>query len=251
VKANLFVPDRSFSHRLLHLLSAEDHAALELCYFCLDGKGCGKHLTQVRMAELYKKWNVRRFEPETIASRLTSCPKGRSRPAGLPYIMSRHEKRVAQHLSQREIEFCLPLYKSARTWADESRVTLDLPLFPGYLPVHIRHSERGRAGRSQRASVVSGTGGEPTLLPDVTIDVLRSGLEARLVQPHSLLTVGQRVRIRSGALAGFEVIVVRNRNSFRVALTVEYIMQSYAVEVALEDLELLEPGELLRGGKLQ
>ena len=30
------------------------------------------------------------------------------------YTASRHEKRVAQHLSQREIEFYLPLYKSER-----------------------------------------------------------------------------------------------------------------------------------------
>jgi transcription antitermination factor NusG len=76
-------------------------------------------------------------------------------------------------------------------------------------------------------------------LPDATIDALRSGLETRPARPHSLLTAGQRVRIRSGALAGFEGIVLRNKNSFRVVLTVEHIMQSYAVEVALEDLEPL------------
>ena len=35
---------------------------------------------------------------------------------------------------------------------------------------------------------------------------------------------------------------MRNKNSFRVVLTVEHIMQSYAVEVALEDLEPLGPG---------
>ena len=60
------------------------------------------------------------------------------------YTASRHEKRVAQHLSQREIEFYLPLYKSERKWRDGSRVTLDLPLFPGYLFIHIRRSERSR-----------------------------------------------------------------------------------------------------------
>jgi len=156
------------------------------------------------------------------------------------YTASRHEKRVAQHLSQREIEFYLPLYKSKRKWSDGSRVTLDLPLFPGYLFIHIQRSERSRVlGVPGALAVVGGTGGEPAWLSDATIDALRSGLETRLARPHPLLTVGQRARIRSGALTGFEGIVVRNKNSFRVVLTVEHIMQSYAVEVALEDLEPL------------
>lgn len=168
------------------------------------------------------------------------------------YTASRHEKRVAQHLCQREIELYLPLYKSERKWSDGSRVTLDLPLFPGYLFVHIQRRERGRVlGVPGALAVVVGTGGEPAWLPDATIEALRSGLEARPARPHPLVTVGQRVRIRSGALAGFEGIVVRNKNSFRVVLTVEHIMQSYAVEVALEDLEPLTPSELACVGNLQ
>lgn len=168
------------------------------------------------------------------------------------YTASRHEKSVAQHLIQREIEFYLPLYKSERRWSDGSRVTLDLPLFPGYLFIHIQRGERSRAlGVPGAVAVVGGTGGEPAWLPDATIDALRSGLDARPVQPHPLLTAGQRVRIRSGALSGFEGIVVRNKGSFRVVLTVEHIMQSYAVEVPLEDLEPLTPGELLSTGRFQ
>ena len=49
------------------------------------------------------------------------------------------------------------------------------------------------------------------------------------------------MRIRKGALAGFEGIVVRNKNSLRVVMTLEHIMQSYAVEVDLDDLEPLTP----------
>jgi len=163
------------------------------------------------------------------------------------YTASRHEKRVAQHLRQREIEFYLPLYKANRKWADGSRVTLNLPLFPGYLFIHICRSERSRAlGVPGVLTVVGGTGGEPAWLPDATINALRSGLESCLVQPHPLLTAGQRARICSGALAGFEGIVVRHKNGFRVVLTVEHIMQSYAVEVALEDLEPITSGVLPR-----
>ena len=54
------------------------------------------------------------------------------------YTACRHEKKVSQHLSLRAIEHYLPLYRSERKWRDGSRVTLDLPLFPGYLFVRMR-----------------------------------------------------------------------------------------------------------------
>jgi transcription antitermination factor NusG len=159
------------------------------------------------------------------------------------YTTSRHEKRVAQHLSQRQIEYYLPIYRSERRWSDGSRVTLELPLFPGYLFIHIPRSERGRVLAVPGAlTVVGGTGGEPAPLPDATIDALRAGLKLRPAQPHPLTTAGQKVRIRSGALSGFEGVVVRSKNGFRVVLTLEHIMQSYSVEVDLEDLEPLTPG---------
>jgi transcription antitermination factor NusG len=158
------------------------------------------------------------------------------------YTIARHEKRVAQHLNQREIEFYLPLYRSDRKWSDGSRVTLDLPLFPGYLFVHIRRNERGNVLSVPGAlAVVGGTGGEPAPLPDATIEALRTGLQLVRAQPHPLMTAGQRVRIRTGALAGLEGIVVRSKNGCRVVLTLEHIMRSYAVEVDMDDLELLTP----------
>jgi transcription antitermination factor NusG len=161
------------------------------------------------------------------------------------YALSRHEKRVAQHLTQREIEFFLPLYRSERKWRDGSRVTLELPLFPGYLFVRIRRTERGRVLSVPGAlEVVGGTGGELATLPDATIDSLRDGLQLRGVEPHPLLTVGQRVRIRTGAFVGLEGVVVRNKKGLRVVLTLDHIMQSFSVEVAMEDLEPISTAKM-------
>ena len=154
------------------------------------------------------------------------------------YTISRHEKRVAQHLTQREIEYYLPLYRSQRKWNDGSRVTLELPLFPGYLFVRIRRTERVRVLDVPGAlAVVGGTGREPVALPDESIEALRTGLHLRRAEPHPLLTVGQRARIRSGALAGMEGVVLRMKNSLRVVLTLQHIQRSIAVEVDGDDLE--------------
>ena len=161
------------------------------------------------------------------------------------YTTSRHEKRVAQHFAQREIEHFLPTYRTQRKWRDGSRVTLELPLFPGYIFVHIRRTERVRVLNVPGAlAVVGGTGREPAPMPEGTIEAMRHGLRERTVEPHPLLTVGQRARILRGAFAGMVGVVVRFKNKWRVILTIEHIMQSLAVEVDARDLEPLDAGEL-------
>jgi transcription antitermination factor NusG len=156
------------------------------------------------------------------------------------YTTCRHEKRIAQHLSQREIEYYLPLYRSDRKWRDGSKVTLELPLFPGYIFVHIRRAERVSVLSVPGAlAVVGGTGGEPASVPDAAIEALKVGLQEHRIEPHPVLRVGQVARIRSGAFAGMEGVVVRKKGGFRVVLTLEQIMQSVAVEVDEDDIEPL------------
>src|SRR5258707_7174013 len=67
------------------------------------------------------------------------------------YTCAQHEKRVAAELGMREVEHFLPLYSSVRRWKDR-RVTLDLPLFPGY--VFVRLALRDRLRVVQIPSVV-------------------------------------------------------------------------------------------------
>jgi transcription antitermination factor NusG len=161
------------------------------------------------------------------------------------YTASRHEKHVDKYLSMREIEHYLPLYRTQRKWSDGSKVTLELPLFPGYIFVRIKRTERVRVLEVPGVlAVVGGTGREPAPLPEADIDALRSGLHLRRAEPYPFLKVGQRARIRSGALAGMEGVVVRKKNSFRIVLTVDIVMQSIAVEVDGNELESLDSGSL-------
>jgi transcription antitermination factor NusG len=168
------------------------------------------------------------------------------------YTTCRHEKRISQHLSQREIEHYLPLYRADRKWRDGSKVTLELPLFPSYLFVRIKRSERVSVLSIPGAlAVVGGTGGEPAPLPDSAIEALRTGLKEHRIEPHPLLRVGQLARIRSGAFAGMEGIVVRKKSGFRVVLTLEQIMQSVAVELNEDDVEPLTSEKFRSGSWLE
>lgn len=156
------------------------------------------------------------------------------------YTTARHEKRIAQHFQVRGIEHFLPLYRVQRRWRDGSRVTLDLPLFPCYIFARIQRAERGRALEVPGAlSIVGGTGKEPAALSDTEIDSLRAGLSERRIEPHPLLVAGQMGRIRSGALAGMQGVIVRLKSNYRVVITLQLIMHSIAVEVDADDVEAL------------
>ncbi|MGA8727971.1 MAG: UpxY family transcription antiterminator [Terracidiphilus sp.] len=157
------------------------------------------------------------------------------------YATCRHEKRIAQHFEQREIECYLPLYRTQRRWKDRSSVTLDLPLFPGYLFVRIDRPRRVTVLQVPGVlSLIGAMGSQFNPLPEFEIEALRNGLDPLRAEPHPLLLTGQRVRICKGALAGIEGIVVRKKNNLRVVLTLDLIMQSISLEVDEDDLEPVE-----------
>jgi transcription antitermination factor NusG len=151
------------------------------------------------------------------------------------YVMPRHEKRIAQHLQVRQIEHFLPLYETRRKWRDGSNVTVQLPLFPGYLFVRLLRGQRVRA--LEVPGVFSAVGKrESSIISDIYIDSLRKIVSLGKAEPYPYLAVGTLVHIRFGALAGLQGIVVRQKASCRVILSLELIKKSVAVEVDIADL---------------
>jgi transcription antitermination factor NusG len=155
------------------------------------------------------------------------------------YTSPCHEKRVAEHLGMRGVDHYLPLYRTHRRWKNRCKVELDLPLFPGYLFAHIAREERVRVLEAPGVVSMVGNGRLPTPLPTEEIESLRAGLQLRNAEPHPFLNVGEKARIRTGPLSGFEGVVLRNKNDVRLVLTIDLIMKSVAVEVDVADLEPL------------
>jgi transcription antitermination factor NusG len=117
------------------------------------------------------------------------------------YTCAKHEKRVAEQFSQRALENLLPQYESVRRWKDR-RVKLQLPLFPGYVFVRLALRDHLRVLETPSVVRLVGFNGRPTALPDKEIEALRVCVAAQLhTEPHSYLTAGRRVRIKSGPLA--------------------------------------------------
>jgi transcription antitermination factor NusG len=171
----------------------------------------------------------------------THNPVAQEAAAALPewfaiYVMPRHEKRIAEHLCVRQIDYFLPLYEVRHKWKDGSKVTLQLPLFPGYIFVRAVRSRRVAALEVPGVLSVVGKR-DASQIPDTYVHWLREGLRLGKVEPHPYLPAGTLVRVKSGIMAGTRGVLLRRKSSCRIVLTLELIMQSVAVEVDIDDIE--------------
>jgi transcription antitermination factor NusG len=159
------------------------------------------------------------------------------------YTCANHEKRVAKQLEERAVEHFLPLYGSVRRWKDR-KVKLELPLFPGYVFVHLALRDRLRVLQTPGVARLIGFGGLPTALPDQEMEAMRNGLQRQLLlEPHPYLTIGRRVRLKSGPFVGLEGILVRRKGLLRLVLSLDLIQRSVAVEVDASEVEpVFQPG---------
>lgn len=155
------------------------------------------------------------------------------------YTAARHEKRVADQITQQGIGCFLPLYRSVRRWKDR-RKELAMVLFPGYVFVRMALENRLRVLQLPGAVQLVSSNGKPTAVPDEEIENLRTRLcSSGNIEPHPYLTVGRRVTVRSGPLKGLEGIIARTKDSCRIVLSIHLIMRSVAVEVDDGDLEFI------------
>jgi transcription antitermination factor NusG len=77
-----------------------------------------------------------------------------------------------------------------------------------------------------------GARGEGSPIPDEQVDAVRRLVEGELPwASHPFLKVGQRVRIRSGALDGLEGILVSRNGDSTLVISVDAIQRSLSVRV--------------------
>ena len=151
--------------------------------------------------------------------------------------IANHEKRACEQLSARSVENFLPTYDSVRRWKDR-RVRLALPLFPGYLFVHLPLSQRVRVLEVPSVAGIVSFHGSPAPVSLEEIESLKRSLcDRSRVRPHPYLTVGRRVRVTNGPLAGLEGVFLRRRGVLRIVVSIHMIERSVAVDVDATDVE--------------
>jgi transcription antitermination factor NusG len=154
------------------------------------------------------------------------------------YTQPRHERAVRDHLEAKAIEVFLPTTIEQSHWKDR-RVTLEVPAFPGYVFVRTPLHERTPVLSTPGVVRILSFNGTPASIDAAEIEALRRcRRDGARLEPHPFAVVGERVRVRAGALEGLEGVVIRRKSGLRLVLSVSLIHQSVAVEV---DGTLLEP----------
>ena len=156
------------------------------------------------------------------------------------HTRSRHEKKVRQDLSQRDIEAFLPLITVPSSRRDR-RAEYDTPLFPGYLFVRIPY-ERSWEVITMRgvASILGPKPLEYSVVPEQQIESIRTLVASKLkLDPFPCLRVGQMVRIKRGLLKGVEGRLIERRGSLRIVVSVDLLGKAVTADVRADDVEPL------------
>ena len=151
----------------------------------------------------------------------------------------RHEKVVAQQITERDITAFLPLVRTIHRWSDRKKA-VDLPLFSCYVFVRLAPTgdQRWRVLRIDGALSFVGSRGVGMPIPDEQIHAIQTVLQEQI--PYScypFLKIGQRVRIRSGALNGVEGILTARSGTQSLIISLDAIQRSLSVRIEGYDVE--------------
>jgi len=152
---------------------------------------------------------------------------------------ARHEKVVAQRLWDKGVTTFLPLVRQVHRWSDR-RKTVEVPLFGCYVFAKLvpRNDERLRVLLVDGVLNFVGPRGQGIPIPDEQIDTVRTLVEEQLPYCyHPFLKIGQRVRVRSGALDGVEGILVSRIGEHSLVISLDAIQRSLAVRIEGYDVE--------------
>ena len=149
------------------------------------------------------------------------------------HTRSQHEKAVAARLEGQGFTTFLPLLNEVRRWSDRRQV-VQVPVFSCYVFVQTCLVPQAWAKITRTSGVlrIVGGRGEGVPIPTDQIESLQRLVESHLLyQPCPFLQVGQRVRIRGGALDGVEGLLIARSGDRTLVISVEPIQRSLSVRI--------------------
>jgi transcription antitermination factor NusG len=157
-------------------------------------------------SELYSTWYVLRVKP-------------------------RHEKRVAEHLQDREYETLLPLTRSTRVWGRRPS-TASLPVFDGYVFCQFDAHRRLPVLTTPGVLYVLGTSDGPSPIQQSELRSLRILVQSALpLTAWQNTTPGTVVSIIAGPLMGASGVVLATANDQKLIVSISLLQRSVAVEL--------------------
>ncbi|MBR5905381.1 MAG: UpxY family transcription antiterminator [Bacteroidales bacterium] len=122
-------------------------------------------------------------------------------------VRSCQEKKVAENLGARGVEFYLPIRREVRKWSDRRKI-VEVPVIPRFVFIRCEESERvGILAKEPRIWRYLPFEGKAAIVRDEEMDAFRKMVEqgGKTVSfTDRPLAPGDRIRVTSGPLTGLE-----------------------------------------------
>lgn len=149
----------------------------------------------------------------------------------------RCEKKLTQYCEREGVAVTLPCYRSVKKYRGKQAVFLK-PLFPNYVFLQMPRHRRQRVYQSDYVANLLDVPDQETFAAQLA-DILRAlETDVEVVLAPEIGT-GRKVLIKSGPLRGMEGWVEKRQGAMKVLLRLDFIGQAAAVDVNVEDLELV------------
>lgn len=155
-------------------------------------------------------------------------------PWEIVHLRSRREKAVARILLDAEMPFFLPQIEQKKK-ANGRTFVSHLPLFAGYIFVRSVPGMRETLWRTNSVANMLEVPDQEQLMCELQQihELQESGAE---LTPRPEIVTGDAVRIEEGAFAGYMGVVIQERGSLRLIVSVSMLKKSVSVEFPRESL---------------
>jgi transcriptional antiterminator RfaH len=173
--------------------------------------------------------------PTDLLDRFTGQQEGPLTHWYALYTLSRREKQLMRKLLGLNIAFYSPVVER-RYRSPNGRVRTSYePLFSNYVFIHGDNAQRYASLKTNCVSRCYEVPDERQLVEDLR-SIQRLIATGRPLTPETCLSRGDRVRVKSGAFAGFEGTIIRRDKETRLLVAVNFTQQG--ASVVLDDCQL-------------
>jgi transcription antitermination factor NusG len=156
------------------------------------------------------------------------------------YTRPQHERSVAEQAAAKGLEALVPMAPMRRSWKQRV-VHLAMPLFPGYVFVHMQLDQRLQLLSIPSVVRLVSFSGTPATISVAEIEAIRTCMtNARGMRADHYLQAGCRVRIREGIMAGIEGVVVEQNSMHRLVISIRMLQLAFSIDVEADNLEPID-----------
>jgi len=153
---------------------------------------------------------------------------------------ARHEKKVHSQLIQKGFISYLPLQTFFRRWSDRYKEVQE-PLFSCYIFVKMALRERLKVLQTDGVVRLVSFNGIPATIPEDQVDAIKAILENNCqIERVNYLTPGQKVEVVQGPLRGTRGILAQIKNSHRLIVRIDSIMQAVSIDIDYRDIKIIK-----------